>query len=168
MKTSHFLFLILIPILSFSQSSSNAYYAMLKTLYKNSVKTISVNDLQKEIGQKDKPVLLDARASKEYNVCHITGGRWVGYEDFSLNKVKNIPKNSPIVVYCSVGYRSERIGEQLQKAGYTNVRNLYGGIFEWINAGYNVFDNQQNITTKVHGYSTSWGIWVKKGEVVYP
>jgi len=33
-------------------------------------------------------------------------------------------------VYCSLGIRSEVIAKKLKKAGYTNVFNLYGGIFE--------------------------------------
>lgn len=161
-----FCFFLLISFAS-AQAQNSPYDVMLKTLYKNTVKMVSASDLQKEMKQVNKPILLDARESKEYNVSHLQSGRWVGYDDFSLTSVKNIPKNAPIVVYCSVGYRSERIGEKLQKAGYTNVRNLYGGIFEWINAGYPVYDNGQKASTKVHGYSTAWGVWVKKGEVVY-
>lgn len=165
-KKFAFFFFLLIGM-GFANAQNTAYDAMLKTLYKNTVKIVSVNDLQQEMKQGNRPILLDARESKEYNVSHLQGGRWVGYDDFSLTAVKNIPKNAPIVVYCSVGYRSERIGEKLQTAGYTNVRNLYGGIFEWINKGYPVYDNSQKASTKVHGYSAAWGVWVKKGEVVY-
>jgi len=38
------------------------------------------------------------------------------------------------------------------KAGYTNVSNLYGGIFEWVNQGNNVVDDNNRITPKVHAY----------------
>ena len=84
-----------------------------------------------------------------------------------MDSLKNIQKNSRIIVYCSVGYRSERIGEQLLANGYSNVTNLYGGIFEWVNSDYPVVDTNNVKTNKVHAYSKLWGKWLKNGEKVY-
>ena len=42
-----------------------------------------------------------------------------------------------IIVYCSIGVRSEDIGEKLKELGYTKILNLYGGIFDWKNKGGN-------------------------------
>ena len=42
-------------------------------------------------------------------------------------------QDAPIVVYCSVGIRSQRVGQQLLEAGYTQVWNLRGGIFKFGN-----------------------------------
>lgn len=77
-----------------------------------------------------------------------------------------MPKFALVIVYCSVGYRSERIGEKLQDAGFINVQNLYGGIFKWVNEGMPVY-NSIGPTKQVHGYSRSWGVWLQKGEKVY-
>ncbi len=52
-----------------------------------------------------------------------------------------IGEESKVVVYCSVGYRSEKIAEKLKAAGYKNVFNLYGGIFEWENQNLPVYDS---------------------------
>ena len=71
-----------------------------------------------------------------------------------------------MIVYCSIGYRSERIGEQVQNLGYKNVFNLKGGIFEWVNKGKTVMTEGQ-ITTKIHPYDKEWGVWLQKGEKVY-
>jgi hypothetical protein len=65
-----------------------------------------------------------------------------------------------------VGARSEKITEELLKKGYSDVSNLYGGIFEWVNEGKPVYTNNRK-TTKVHAYSMAWGIWLKQGEKVY-
>jgi hypothetical protein len=70
-------------------------------------------------------------------------------------------------VYCSVGYRSERIGEKLLKLGYTDVVNLYGGIFEWKNQGLDVYNSSNYPTDSVHTYNKSWGKWLVKGIKVY-
>ena len=71
------------------------------------------------------------------------------------------------MVYCSIGIRSEDISEKLKKAGYTNVYNLYGGIFEWKNRNYPVVNPENEVTEKVHAYSKQWGQWLHKGKKVY-
>ena len=55
-----------------------------------------------------------------------------------------------------IGVRSEQIGEQLKAMGYDNIKNLYGGIFEWTNQGYPVFKGNQQ-TLKVHAYDDFGG-----------
>jgi hypothetical protein len=90
----------------------------------------------------------------------------VGYDDFDISRIQDVPKESRIVVYCAVGYRSERIGEKLIKEGYTDVRNLYGGIFGCTNVGFPLFD-EKGQTDRIHAYSRFWGIWIKKGTKVY-
>lgn len=150
--------------LAVGQTTGANYNRMLKTLLKHDVPEISVDSLKKCI---DQVILFDAREKKEFDVSHIKGARHVGYEKFSLESIVDIPKNKRIVIYCSVGYRSEKITEKLKAAGYTNVMNLYGGIFEWVNQGNTVVDNTGNPTSKVHAYSYSWGIWLRKGERVY-
>jgi rhodanese-related sulfurtransferase len=111
-------------------------------------------------------IYLDARERPEFAVSHLPGALWVGYNDFDLSRVKGIPKDRPIVVYCSVGYRSGRITDRLHKAGFTNVHNLYGGIFEWVNAGRTVVD-AQGATLRVHAYDKDWGRWLCRGVKVY-
>ncbi len=147
---------------SFSQVESTAYNLMLKTLLNNSVTQIAVEKASDTRG-----IFLDARERKEFEVSHIKEAIWVGFDDFELANLPSIKKDEPIIIYCSVGYRSEKIGEKLQKAGYTNVFNLYGGIFEWINQNKQVVDNKNQPTKKIHAYSKTWGIWVSKGEKIY-
>ncbi len=147
-----------------AQTNSRAYKMMLEGMYKHTVPTISCKELKK---QQPQVVVLDTRAKREYDVSHLPEARWVGYEEFDLKKVENLPKNTPIVVYCTVGVRSERIGEKLKAAGFQNVRNLYGSIFEWVNQGNPIVDTQGKPTQKVHAYSRTWGIWLNKGEKVY-
>lgn len=113
-------------------------------------------------------IILDTREKEEYEVSHLAGAIWVGYDDFEINRLKDIPTEAKVLTYCSVGYRSERIGEKLQKAGYRHVFNLYGSIFSWINAGYPLVNSDNKPTNQVHGYNQRWGKWVKdRGVVVY-
>ena len=116
---------------------------------------------------KEEVILLDTREKKEYEISHIPGAIWVGYDSFKLKRVKELAKDAKIVTYCSVGYRSERIGERLQKAGYTDVSNLKGSIFKWINEGNTLEDKDGQKTDKVHGFDKDWGKWVKGDKAVY-
>ena len=142
---------------------SKSYNVMLKTLLSHKVKEISAKDAKRD----STALFLDAREKKEFNVSHLKHATWVGYDDFDMTRVQTIPKDKKIIVYCSVGFRSEKITEKLVKAGYTNVSNVVGGIFEWKNLGYSVVDPTGKETDKIHAYSKTWGIWLNKGEKIY-
>jgi rhodanese-related sulfurtransferase len=107
-------------------------------------------------------LLLDAREPEEYQVSHLPQAQNCGYEDFDLKKWEKMDKNQPVIVYCSIGYRSEKIAEKLKAAGFTKVMNLYGSIFEWVNRGYPLAGAQPD---KVHTYNREWGKLVEEGKV---
>jgi len=165
MKIKFFLLLLVVfNTCCYAQLVQNkSFNAMLKTLLSHNVKEVGAKDESKD----STAVFLDSREKTEYNVSHLKNATWVGYDDFDMNRVKHIAKTQKIVVYCSVGYRSEKITEKLNKAGYTNVSNMVGGIFEWKNQNNTVVDNAGSETQKVHAYSKTWGIWLNKGEKVY-
>lgn len=142
--------------------STRMYDLLLANLLSHSVPEISVDRLaSKHI------LLLDAREYREFDVSHIEGALWVGYGDFTLTRLVGIDQHTPLAVYCSVGYRSERIAEALLRLGYTNVSNVYGGIFEWINTGHSVVTVDGTETNQIHAYSKFWGIWLTRGERIY-
>lgn len=136
---------------------------MLTQLIDFSVPVIGVQELH---ANQQEYIILDAREKKEYDVSHIQDARFVGYKKFNKKKVKDIPKDAKIVLYCSVGYRSEKIGEKLRKMGYNNVYNLFGSIFEWVNQGYTVVDNQNHPVFKVHTYNKKWSQWVDENKAL--
>ena len=136
----------------------------MQSLYKNTVPLIKAEELKSRM---ENVVILDTRAPEEYNVSHIAGSRMVDYDAFKVSQVKDIPKNAEVIVYCSVGYRSERVGEKLRKAGYKDVKNLYGGIFDWKNQGFEIVNPNNQPTDSVHTYNKAWGEWLYKGIKVY-
>jgi len=148
------------------QTNSAAYDLMLQGLYKDTVPQITPEDLNKLLLEDSPAVLLDTRSKAEYSVSHLSGARLITPASFDPEALKLQSKEVQIIVYCSVGYRSERVGEKLLGAGYTNVQNLYGGIFKWVNSGLPVV-NAHGKTKQVHAYSRSWGVWLQKGEKVY-
>ncbi|MGB1217465.1 MAG: rhodanese-like domain-containing protein [Saprospiraceae bacterium] len=137
--------------------TNQAFEAEVSSLLNFSVPTISVEELSKQ--GLENFLLLDARGKKEFETSHIQGAEYAGFWDFDLRNWKNVDKEQPIVVYCSVGYRSEKIGEKFKKAGFKNVYNLYGSIFEWINQG-NPIEKNGTETKEIHTYNKKWSQWV--------
>lgn len=165
-RKSGILFLFIVVFLT-SCAQEKDYHTMLKLLYKNTVPIVKPEQASFEMKRDSTIIILDTREKEEYTVSHISKAKYVGYDHFEMDSLKRIPKNVRIIVYCSVGYRSERIGEKLLKNGFTHVSNLYGGIFEWVNNDYPVVDINNMPTHKVHAYSKLWGKWLIKGEKVY-
>ena len=143
---------------------SNWKKVLLNTLLSEDVPKISVMDAQ---ALKGKAIFLDTRGANEYNISHIEGARFVGYQEFDISSLSDLPKDQPIITYCSIGKRSDVIGRKLIDADFTHVQNMYGGLFEWVNKGAPVVDAQNNQTQKIHAYNKPWGCWLHRGEKVY-
>ncbi len=126
-----------------------------------SVPLIGVQELNQNFSDY---TVFDTREKEEFTVSHIDGAKYLGYDDFDISRLGNIPKDTKIVLYCSVGYRSEKIGEKLMDLGFTNIYNLYGSIFEWANQGYKVVDGSGVETQKIHTYNKNWSKWLDESK----
>ncbi len=145
-----------------AQVSNPKFKRKIDWLLKETIEIISVNELKEN---QQEYLLLDAREKKEFDVSHIANAIHIGYDNPDFSILKDIQLDCPIVVYCSIGYRSEKIGEKLQKKGYTRVKNLYGSIFEWTNEGYEVVNNKSEVTNEVHTYNKKWSKWVENPKI---
>jgi rhodanese-related sulfurtransferase len=85
-------------------------------------------------------VILDIRTLEEYEVSPLPNAIWIGEESIELPKIE---KDAKIIVYCSLGKRSELKDKQLIENGCTNVSNLYGGIIQWHNDGMTTIDSSE-------------------------
>lgn len=163
MKKSLIAILSLVYFIGFSQDVRNdKFNEELIGLLDFSVPTISVEDAY---AKRDSFLFLDSREINEYTVSHIENAVHVGFKTFGLSLVKDIPKGQPIIIYCSVGYRSEKIGEKLIASGFQEVHNLYGSIFEWVNCGFPIVNDQRISTDTLHTYNQSWSQWVTTPEI---
>lgn len=158
-----FLFTILL-LFTLHISAQSSVDAVLKKYNTQSVPYITSSQLKN-----NNYTFVDSRELSEYNVSHIPHAIYVGFDQFRPENVTNNIKNrkTPIVVYCSIGVRSEQIGEKLKKLGYTNVYNLYGGIFEYKNNGGTVVNQANKKTDSIHTYNKQWSVYLKKGIKIY-
>lgn len=150
--------LIIFSFMAFKQWS---YEKMTQTILSNTVEQIEVSSADIQNYR-----LLDARSIEENGVSKIQGAERIDpdtkeFEPEILNSEK------PILVYCSVGLRSERIGERLKKINPAlKVYNLKGGIFQWVNDEKPLVNQKGDLSDSIHTYNTSWSIWVSKGKKV--
>jgi rhodanese-related sulfurtransferase len=101
------------------------------------------------------PVLLDARTPAEFQLSHIKGAIQIDPYRPSLRTLAGFPKDTPIVVSSSAGYRGARVSSWLAKAGYPKALNLKGGLFKWANDGRPLFSGDRP-TSEVHPYDRYW------------
>jgi rhodanese-related sulfurtransferase len=151
------------------------YDAYLSSLYRGTVPLIAPVDLASLLATSPDALVLDVRSEPEREVSYIEGSVFYDFETFSPEYLASVPRDRTIVLYCAVGYRSERIGEQLIEMGFTDVRHIYGGIIEWHNAGLQLVAGEAGGSAvqtasngpPVHGYEPRWGRYVEDGNVVY-
>ena len=110
----------------------------------------------REDASRTQPLVLDARTKVEYQVSHLKDAVLDDALRPSLRPLRGRPTGDPIVVYGSVGYRGARLATWLAKQGFTNVRNLSGGIFQWANEDRPLFRDSGPVA-EVHPYDHRWG-----------
>lgn len=124
------------------------------------VKWISTKDLAHRLEDlEQQPIILDARTEAEYVISHLKNAQHIDPYHPNLSMLIE-SKDTPIVVYCSVGYRSARIAQQLEQAGFSQVYNLEGSLFKWANEERPIYKNN-SLTSLVHPYNQVWGTLLK-------
>ena len=113
------------------------------------VKHIGVEELSR-IMDGETLLLIDVRDAEEFAVSQIKGAK-----NIQSPAQVDTDKQTRIIVYCSVGYRSANFAQDLQEMGFRNVYNLRGSIFAWANHGYPLYQNDQR-TFHVHPFNEKW------------
>lgn len=103
------------------------------------------------------PLLLDVRTRAEYGVSHLPGAVWAETATQQRAALANQPANRPVVLYCSVGWRSAQAADRMQVRGGRTVFNLDGSIFQWANENRPVVGPGEKPTPLVHPYNRDWG-----------
>jgi rhodanese-related sulfurtransferase len=110
--------------------------------------------------QRPAPVILDARSEAEFAVSHLKDAQRVTPDDASAI---SIPKDRPVVVYCSIGYRSSAFAAKLQQRdSAAKVYNLEGSIFQWANEHRPVYKGDAE-AHEVHPYNEKWRQLLESG-----
>lgn len=94
----------------------------------------SVQELK---GKKDELniFLLDVRKITDWKTGYIEGAHHI-YLGHLKDRLKEIPRDKKVVVYCDAGNKSTIATSILQKNGYTDVVTVLGSMNAWRKAGY--------------------------------
>ncbi|MFM7079737.1 MAG: rhodanese-like domain-containing protein [Bacteroidota bacterium] len=94
------------------------------------MKEITVQELKQMTDSKAEFVLIDVREQYEYDEANL-GGILIPLGSV-LDRISEIPKDTPVVIHCRSGMRSATAIRELEnRFGYTNLSNLKGGIMAW-------------------------------------
>ncbi|MGZ9584029.1 rhodanese-like domain-containing protein [Paenibacillus marinisediminis] len=73
---------------------------------------------------------VDVREVDEYEEGHIPNITNIPLSQFA-ERVHELDKDTPLVMVCRSGNRSAQACEYLISQGYSNVKNLVGGMMHW-------------------------------------
>ncbi len=94
------------------------------------VPEISVEQLKQRLDRGDKFVLLDVREPFEWDIARIPGAKLIPLGDLA-SRMSELDSADEIVIHCKSGIRSAKALRELQKAGFSKLQNVEGGILAW-------------------------------------
>ncbi|MCW8451681.1 rhodanese-like domain-containing protein [Legionella quinlivanii] len=114
-------------------------FLKLVTAAKQRIKEISPLALKEKMDSNESFHLIDVRETNEWETGHIPGAVHLGKGVIERDIEKQISDlKTPIVVYCSGGFRCALVADNLQAMGYEQVYSLESGSQGWIDAGFNL------------------------------
>jgi rhodanese-related sulfurtransferase len=117
---------------------SNRFQSMVAET-KTRIREISPHALKEKIDRNELLYIIDVREESEWPMGHIPNAIHLSKGVVEREIEKTVADlHSPIITYCSGGFRSALAANALQKMGYTQVYSLNTGLQGWINAGYSL------------------------------
>ena len=84
--------------------------------------------MKKMLDAGEKFELFDVRTPEEQEIATI-GARLL--DEAAAKDIESLPKETPLVFHCHHGGRSQAAAEHFARLGFTDVRNMAGGIDAW-------------------------------------
>ncbi len=114
-------------------------------------------------------IFVDTRSKEEQDVSMIPGSLTI--EEFESREQEFLSKNTKIMAYCTIGYRSSSYVEKLRKRGFDDASNLQGSILAWTHEGLPLVTKdkttgQEIPTNKVHVFTG--GRWLLQADGYEP
>lgn len=105
------------------------------------IRTITAEGLRSRLQTGAKPMLVDVREQNEWDEAHVAGATLAPLAAV-VDKMKDVPKDREILLICRSGRRSGIAYTKLAEKGFTNLRNVEGGMLAWQKLGYPVVRKQ--------------------------
>ena len=97
---------------------------------------ITIEELKERLDKGEVLNLIDVREEYEFDEFNI-GAKVIPLGELPdrLDEIEAL-KDQEILIHCRSGARSGRAKEYLESEGFSNVRNVLGGLLAWQAAGY--------------------------------
>jgi len=96
---------------------------------KDNVQQISVEKAM-EFGKNKEALFIDIRPLDKYQQGHIPGAISIPLTELK-QRLKQIPRNETVLLFCRTGQGSSQANLILQSYGYRNTYSVNGGMLEW-------------------------------------
>src|SRR5438045_4540324 len=94
------------------------------------VPEMPVEELKAKLERGEQPLIIDVREQWEYDLVHLPQARLIPMNTIPEH-VDELDKDAEIVLHCHHGARSWSVAAYLMQHGFSNVKNLTGGIDAW-------------------------------------
>jgi rhodanese-related sulfurtransferase len=109
--------------------------------------------------------LVDVREPVEHTEDHIDGAQLIPLGQLE-KRIGEIDRNTPVVVMCRSGKRGSEALRKLEGLGFSDVRNLEGGILAWKEAGHPVNTGERKVLPLMQQVQLAIGLGVLTGAVL--
>ena len=110
-------------------------------------------------------LIIDVRSPDEFAVSRLAHAENLQTAEEIAGEIEK-RKPSATILYCSVGFRSSSLADQLRRRGVDGVINLEGSIFQWANEERPLYRGDE-IVRELHPYGRRWA-GLLRADVVKP
>ncbi|NJM37038.1 MAG: molybdopterin-synthase adenylyltransferase MoeB [Akkermansiaceae bacterium] len=100
----------------------------------NTMESITTKELKTKLNDHFQGLLIDVREPDEYAIANIVGSRLIPLQTLP-DQLENLPKDREIYIHCKMGGRSAKAVHFLLDNGFSQVKNVTGGIDAWLADG---------------------------------
>jgi rhodanese-related sulfurtransferase len=76
------------------------------------------------------PLMVDVRNLDEFTEARVAGSRFIPLPEFGA-RFEELPRDRPLFMFCRSGSRSAAATAHLLRLGWSDVRNVTGGLIAW-------------------------------------
>ncbi|MGE0154196.1 MAG: rhodanese-like domain-containing protein [Reyranellaceae bacterium] len=96
---------------------------------------MAVEDAATALARPSPPLVIDVDSSRSFAAAHLPGARWMP-RGWLEDRVRDLPKNTALLVTCGTGLHSAYAAATLRGLGFVRARSLAGGVAAWRAAGH--------------------------------
>ncbi len=96
----------------------------------NAVPETTVRELKRRLDRNEELFILDVRNREEYQLCRLPGSTLIPLPELP-SRFQELDRSRELIIHCKSGMRSLKALHFLREKGFTNLKNLKGGILAW-------------------------------------